>query len=329
MDPRTNTVLYSKNENGKVYPASTTKILTAIIVLENCNLNDVVTASYTSVAGIPEGYSTSDIQVGEQLTVKQLLELLIVHSANDAANVLAEFVGGSIDNFVAMMNAKLHNLNLTNSHFTNPYGLHNEEHYTTAYDLAHIMKYCLKNSSFRQLASRSSCEVPATNLHGPRNYNSTNELLIAESPNYYPFLITGKTGFTSQAKECLVSSAYKDNLELIGVILGSDNRFADTRSLYEYGYSHYLVQIENNANAPTEEDASNINQDTNVPTEDDTSNINPDANVPIEDNTSYNNEEPKSFLYTMYSIIIIILVVLIVLLIYYVILLFKENKNNL
>lgn len=242
MDNSTNAVLYNKNENQKVYPASTTKILTAIIVLEKCNLNDVVTASDTAVMNVPEGYTTAEIKVNEQLTVEQLLELLIVCSANDAANVLAEHVGGSIDNFVSIMNTKLNELNLTNTHFTNPYGLHDENHYTTAYDLAYLMKYCLKNDTFKKLAGKASCSIPATNLHEPRIYDSTNELLVPDNANYYKYLVAGKTGFTSQAKECLVSSAYRDDLEFICVALGSDSRFSDTKKLFQYGYSNYSVQ---------------------------------------------------------------------------------------
>ena len=152
LDNRTNKVIYSKSENKKMYPASTTKILTAIIVLENCNLNDVVTASYNAVMSIPDGYSTANIQIGEELTIEQLLELLLVYSANDAANVLAEYVGGSIDSFVSMMNTKLNELNLTDSHFTNAFGMQDENHYTTAHDLAFIMKYFLKNDTFRKIA---------------------------------------------------------------------------------------------------------------------------------------------------------------------------------
>lgn len=242
IDNKTNTVLYSKNENQKMYPASTTKILTAIIVLENCNLDDVVTASYNSIMTIPDDYTTTNIQIKEELTVEQLLELLLVCSANDAANVLAEFVGGSIDSFVSMMNTKLNELNLTDSHFTNPYGLHDENHYTTAHDLVYLMQYCLKNDDFRRIAGKASCAIPSTNLYGTRTYSSTNELIIPDNPNYYKYLVTGKTGFTSQAKECLVSSAYKDDLELVGAVLGSDNRFSDTRKMYQYVYSNYSVQ---------------------------------------------------------------------------------------
>lgn len=242
IDNMTDKVLFSKNENDKMYPASTTKILTAIIVLEHCNLDDVVTASPDAVMSIPEGYSTANIQINEQLTVQELLELLLVHSANDAANVLAEFVGGSIDSFVSIMNTKLSDLELNDSHFTNTFGMHDENHYTTAHDLAYILKYCLKNETFRKLAGKASCAIPSTNLYGTRTYSSTNELLLPQNTNYYKYLTAGKTGFTSQAKECLVSSAYKNDLELIGVVLGSDSRFTDTIKLYEYGYSNYSLK---------------------------------------------------------------------------------------
>lgn len=242
LDNKTGKVLYNKNENKKMYPASTTKILTAIIVIENCNLDTIATASYDAIMSIPDGYSTANIQIGEQLTIEQLLELLLVHSANDAANVLAEFVGGSTDSFVSIMNTKINELGLTNSHFTNVYGLHDDNHYTTAHDLAFIMKYCLNNNTFRKIAGQASCAIPATNKYGTRSYNSTNELLVPNSTYYYKYLTTGKTGFTSQAKESLVSSAYKNNLELIGVVLGSTNRFADTRNIYEYAYSNYSIK---------------------------------------------------------------------------------------
>ena len=188
IDNWTNKALFSKNEKQKMYPASTTKIVTAIIVLENCNLNDKTTASYNAISTIPQGYVTADIQIGEEFTIEQLLELLLVHSANDAANVLAEYVGGSVQSFVSMMNTKVNELGLSDTHFTNPY------------------------------------------------------LLIAGNDNYYQYASTGKTGFTSQAKECLVSSAYNNDLEVICVILGSDNRFLDTRNVYDYIFSNYKIE---------------------------------------------------------------------------------------
>ena len=275
IDNKTNKILYSKNENKKMYPASTTKILTAILVIENSNLDDLVTASYDAIMSIPDGYSIANIQIGEQLTVEQLLELLLVHSANDAANVLAEFIGGSTDSFGSMMNTRINELGLSNSHFTNVYGMHNENHYTTAHDLAIIMKYCLKNDTFRKISGQASCSIPSTNKYGTRTYNSTNELLIPNSSSYYKYLTTGKTGFTSQAKECLVSSAYKDDLELIGVVLGSNNRFSDTRAIYDFAYSNYSIKIIANegdiasnitiSNATKETESLNLLLDESIP----------------------------------------------------------------
>lgn len=248
IDTKTGKILYAKNENEKMYPASTTKIMTAILTLENCNLDDLVTVSYDTVMSIPEGYTSASLQIGEQLTVEQLLQLLLVISANDAANALAEHVGGSVSSFVSMMNTKAHELNLTNTHFTNAFGLHDENHYTTAQDLATLMKYCIKNETFRRLAGKASCAIPATNLYDVRKYTSTNELIIPNHENYYPYLTCGKTGFTTQAGDCLVSCSYRDNLELICVILGGETinnvstRFSETKALYEFGYANYSVK---------------------------------------------------------------------------------------
>lgn len=269
MDNNTGKILYSKNENKKMYPASTTKIVTAILTLENCNLDEVVTVSYDAAMSIPEGYSSAYLQIGEQLTVEQLLQLLLIHSANDAANVLAEYVGGSVESFVSMMNTKVNELGLSNTHFTNTYGMHNDNHYTTAQDLAIIMKYCMKNEDFRKLAGSASCAIPATNKFGTRSYTSTNELIIPNSSNYYPYLTAGKTGYTSQAGDCLVSCSYKDDLELICVVLGGktvdgiSTRFSETKTLYEYGYNNYSIKTLLNAdNIVTQIEVSNGTKDT-------------------------------------------------------------------
>ena len=248
IDNKTGKILYSKNENKKMYPASITKIITAILTLENCNLDEVVTVSYNAVMSIPEGYSSASLQIDERLTVEQLLQVLLIHSANDAANALAEHVGGSIESFVSMMNTKVDELGLSNTHFTNSFGMHNDDHYTTAQDIATMMKYCIKNKEFRKLAGSASCAIPATNKYGTRTYTSTNELIIPDNNNYYPYLTSGKTGYTSQAGDCLVSCSYKDDLELICVILGGktindvSTRFSETKALYEYGYNNYSVK---------------------------------------------------------------------------------------
>ena len=254
IDSSSEKVLYSRNENKKMYPASTTKILTAILTIENCNLDDVVTVPYEAISIIPSGYSVAALQYGEQLTVEQLLKVMLVHSANDAANVLAEYVGGSIESFVSMMNTKVHELGLSNTHFTNAYGMHDDNHYTTAYDLAILMKYCMKNSTFRNLAGLKYCTIPATNKYDERVFNTTNELLIYDNRDvasnyYYKYAIAGKTGYTTQAKNCLVSVSNKDDLELICVILSvglySDTisaKFIDTKTIFEYGYNYYTLR---------------------------------------------------------------------------------------
>ena len=351
IDNKTNKVLYSKDMNRKMFPASTTKILTAILVLENHSLDEKVTASYNAVMTIPSGYSTASIQIDEVLTVEQLLELLLVHSANDAANVLAEYTGGSIDSFVAMMNTKINELGLSDTHFTNPYGLQDNNHYTTAHDLAIIMQYCLKNDDFRKIAGQASCAIPSTNKSEPRKYSSTNELLVAGNSNYYPNLIAGKTGYTSEAGECLVSAAYNDNLELVGVILNSNNRFKDTRSLYNYGYTNFSIKnIVNEKDIITNVEVKNATKDTknlnllvseDIPVlannSDDLSKIEPqitlnsDIKAPIEDGqvlgkVSYsvngitystdliaaNNVEKSNFvLYCLYGLGILILILII------------------
>ena len=249
IDNKTNRVLYDKNANERMFPASTTKIMTAILVLENCDLDETVTASYDALMSIPEGYVTAEIQGEEQFTVEQLLEMLLVHSANDAANVLAEYVGGSIESFISMMNTKVNELGLTNTHFTNPYGLQEDNHYTTAYDLAEIMQYCIQNDDFRRIAGSVSCSIPATNKSGVRSYTSTNQLILPDSPNYYSYVTVGKTGFTTEAGRCLVSCAYRNDIELTCLILGGtlspdgiSSRFTDSITLYEYGFNHFSLK---------------------------------------------------------------------------------------
>ena len=254
LDSSSEKIIYSKNESEKMYPASTTKILTAILTIENCNLDDVVTVPYEAIASIPSGYSVAALQAGEQLTVEQLLQVMLVHSANDAANVLAYHVSGSIDAFANLMNQKVAELGLTNTHFTNPSGMHDENHYTTAYDLAIMMKYCMKNTTFRRLSGLKYCTIPATNKYEERVFNTTNELLIYDNRDvssnyYYKYAIAGKTGYTTQAKNCLVSVSNKDDLELICVVLSvglySNNlsaKFIDTKALFDYGYDNYTIR---------------------------------------------------------------------------------------
>lgn len=213
------TILYSKNENTKAYPASTTKILTAILAIEKCNLDDKVTIKKSSISSIPPGYTSCNLVEGEVLTVSDLLQATLVPSANDAANALAEHISGSVENFTDLMNTKINELGLKNTHFVNTNGIHNENHYTTAYDLALIAKYCMQNQTFRKYANIPTCTINATNKSNVRKLKNTNELINPSSKYYIEDCIGIKTGHTTEAGNCLISSFSKDNLELISVVL--------------------------------------------------------------------------------------------------------------
>ena len=243
IDSNTGKILYEKNSKSKMYPASTTKIMTAILAIENCNLDDKVTVNYNAISSIPSGYSTAELVTDEELTIKQLLEVLLVHSANDAANVLGMHVGGSIESFVSMMNSKAQELECINTNFTNTYGLHDENHYTTARDLAVIARYCMQNSTFRHFVSQPECQIAPTNKHAARKFNNTNDLIRANSKYYYPYAIGIKTGFTKEAGNCLISASKKDNLEVISVVLNTGatagRRCEDSIELFKYAYNNF------------------------------------------------------------------------------------------
>lgn len=260
MESSTGKILYGKNENEKLYPASTTKILTAILAIEKCNLKDKIVASNSAIMSIPSGYSNASIQPGEALTVQELLELFLIHSANEVGYIFAEHISGNIENFSTLMNQKAKELGCKNTHFTNPSGIHNKEHYSTAYDMALIAKYCMKNETFRSIVSKTSCTIEATDKYEKRYFQNTNDLIIPTSKYYYKYAIGIKTGFTSQAKNCLISASLKDNMELITVALGAEatedgrsGRYVDTLNLFEYGFSNYKIQKISSANTTVKE----------------------------------------------------------------------------
>ena len=241
-------VLYEKNSKEKMYPASTTKIMTAILVIENCNLDDIVTVSANSLKAIPDGYVVGGIYEGEQLTVSDLLYELLLKSANDVAVVLAEHVSGSVENFAKLMNEKAKELGCTNTNFVNPNGIHDENHYSTADDLSIIAKYCMKNETFRKIVSTPKASLPKTNKYNftDRTFSNTNELIIPNGKYYYEYATGIKTGYTKEAKSCLIASAEKDDMSLISVVLGGnsstngkDTRFVDTTTLFEYGLNNF------------------------------------------------------------------------------------------
>lgn len=256
MDLKSGKILYEKNIDQKMYPASLTKILTAILALEHCDLNDIATVSYDAVMTLSSGYVTANLQVGEELTVEQLLYVLMVGSSNDAAIVLAEHISGSVDEFSKLMNEKAKELGCTSTNFVNPNGAHDENHYSTARDLSIISKYAMQNETFRTLVRTTSYKLPITNKYESedRLFTTTNSLLIVNNndraDNYYYKYATGiKTGFTTPAKNCLIASANRDGLELLTVVLGAgqnkqglSERYVDTINLFEYGYDTYSLK---------------------------------------------------------------------------------------
>ena len=240
-------VLYEKNIHEKMYPASITKILTAIIVIENCDLNDTVTVSNDAIMAVPFGYVTANLQAGETFTVEQLLYVLMVGSSNDSALVLAEHVSGSVEEFASLMNQKAKELGCTESNFINPNGEQNDNHYSSANDLALISKYAMKNEIFRNLVSSTYYSLPPTEKYAKddRFFTTTNSLLLKNSEQYYKNATGIKTGYTSLAGNCLVASANKNNLELIAIVLNapsSSDRYNDITVLFEYGYNNYELK---------------------------------------------------------------------------------------
>jgi len=251
IDSTTGKVLYEKNANEKMYPASVTKIMTAILVIENCNLTDIVKASYSALESVPYDYSIIDIKLDEELTIEQLLYATMVPSACDASAVLAEHVSGSIENFATLMNQKATELGCTNTHFTNPGGIYDDNHYTTANDLAKISQYAMKNSIFRTIVLTKTYVIPNTNKSESRELNNTNLLLEPDdssSPdNYYYRFATGiKTGYTDEGGYTLAASAKQENLEVISVVLGAGStadylseRYLDTKNLFTFAFNTY------------------------------------------------------------------------------------------
>lgn len=253
VDASTGKVLYEKNINEVRYPASTTKMMTAILALEHCSLDEVATVSYDAIFTVPSGYANANLQLGEELTIEQLLKVLLIPSANDAANVIAEHIAGSIESFANMMNSKAVEIGCTNTHFVNPSGIHDEEHVSTARDLAIIAMYAMQNDTFRSLVKETFYNLPATNKYEStdRVFKTTNDLLRVNNYDradnyYYKNAIGIKTGYTSAAKNCIVAGAERDGLEFIAVILGAEQteaglseRYLDCKTLFDYGFETY------------------------------------------------------------------------------------------
>ncbi len=238
-DRNSKEVIYGKEENTKRKMASTTKIMTCMVVLEKGELTDTVIVS-KKAAGT--GGSRVGLKTGDKVSVQDLLYGLMLCSGNDAAVALAEHVGGCVEGFADLMNEKARQLNLSNTHFVTPHGLDNEEHYTTAYELAIMADNALKNNTFSSIVGTKNITI---NINGkPRNLSNTNELLGSMAGVYGV-----KTGFTNGANRCLVTSCKRENLDIITVVLGADTkkfRTQDSIKLINYAMNNYKeIDMEN------------------------------------------------------------------------------------
>lgn len=244
MDAASGQVLYEKNSQEKKYPASITKILTVLIALEhNVDFNATVTMSENAIWGVERDSTLIGLDVGEQVTVKDLVYATMVKSANECAYALAEYVAGDIESFAKLMNERAAEIGCKNTHFVTPNGLHDEDHYTTAYDMALITKEALKNETFREIAGTLNYTVPATNLtEETRPLWNGNKMINPAEPYYYEYCEGGKTGYTMKANNTLMTFAKKDGLELICVIMDCDGAkyaYSDSKALYNYCFNNY------------------------------------------------------------------------------------------
>ena len=242
MDIDTGVFLYSKNCDRQLYPASITKIMTALLTLENADLDAVMTCS-SIVYELDENASNVGLSEGEQMTIRDALYTLMLESANDTANALAEYVGGSMEGFAQMMNDRAAALGCTGTHFSNPSGLSADDHYTTAHDYALIAAEAYRNEGFRTLCSTVNYDVPPTNTYEETRYlQNHHRMLISDSDFYTSWCTGGKTGFTEKAWNTLVTYGERDGRRLVCVLLhgnGADQNYLETIDLLNYGFDNF------------------------------------------------------------------------------------------
>ncbi len=240
LDEKTGTVLFEKNADQKLYPASTTKVMTLLLALEYGHLNDIVTIP-KEVNKVPADSSLVPVTPGEKMPFIDLLYGLMMHSGNDAAVAVGVVVAGSVDNFVAMMNQKARDLGCENTHFANPHGYMDETHYTTARDLAIIAREAMKIDTFREIVSAKSYTMSATEKRETLKLATTNSMFVKTSPYYYQYEVGVKTGYHSKAMHCFVGAATKGDTSLVSVTLKTtkNGKWIDTTRLMEYAFAQF------------------------------------------------------------------------------------------
>ena len=241
MDAETGQVLFEKNMNKIEYPASITKVMTGLLALENSNLDDIITMTHEGVFSVERDSSHIALNVGEQISMRDALYALAIQSANDAANGIGIHISGSLEEFAKLMNKRAKELGALNTHFVTTNGLHDSQHYTTAYDMALFMKQAIQTPYFMDFFNQKSHDIPPTNMQNDIRYlHNKNGLLNGK--RYYYGLIASKTGWTTQAKHTLVTVAKRGSRILIVVALNSEDasaKYEDTMNLFDYGFNEF------------------------------------------------------------------------------------------
>lgn len=250
IDGATGNILYGKNETTRFYPASTTKLMTALLVLERAGLGETVTFSKAATTNLESGAVSLNLTEGDQLTVEQCLYGLLLKSANEVGNALAEHVAGSVSGFAELMNQKAAALGCTGTHFANPHGLNDSNHYTTPYDMALIARAAFQNQTLCSINTTTSYRFPATKKEAARTITIGHKMMYPSDSRYYEGIIGGKTGYTSLAGNTLVTGVQRDGVRVIAVVMKSrSTQYTDTKALLDYGFA-VLGQSQTSGTAP-------------------------------------------------------------------------------
>ena len=245
MDADTGVILYEKNIHTRQYPASITKIMTALLAQENCDMDEVITFSHTAVYTVERGSSNIGIDENETLTMEDALYALLLASANEVANGIAEHISGSVDAFAELMNDRAKELGCEDTHFINPHGLPNDNHYTSAYDMALIARAFFSYENLSTISGTAFYHINATATQPDEidlgNHNKMLPGTNRGSGYYYEGLVGGKTGYTDMARQTLVTCAERDGVRLICVVMKdeSPSQYKDSAALYDYGFANY------------------------------------------------------------------------------------------
>lgn len=243
IDADSGAVLLAKNENKKQYPASVTKVMTVLLALEHGNPEDVMTCSRKAVMSIERGSSHIGMKPDEKLLLKDALHGILLMSANELSNSVGEYVAGDMESFAKMMTKRAKSLGCKNTHFMNANGLHDDKHYTTAYDMALVLREAMQHDLFREIVMTRQAHIPKTNLTDEKRYlSNSNKLILKNTPYYYEKCTGGKTGFTTKAWHTLVNSADNGEMKLISAVLRSQGRpdkWTDTISWFDYCFENF------------------------------------------------------------------------------------------